>query len=218
MEPTTSKRAAATRANGAKSKGPTSEAGKQTSSQNAIRHGLLADTITLAEEGTAAFIGLLERLIAVHAPANETELILVEKMASSHWRLMRTWSMQKHALDAGLAAQAQSGGSPGVRAARAFQDSYSCSYELLLRYEVALDRQFNRALHRLEKLQSKTQPAIPEEVPAVIESEDCPQPATHSPDDPRTVRNEPEKPLKTQSPQSTPNPRGKTKNECSDPC
>src|SRR5882757_3043589 len=119
--PTTksSARSAASRANGALSKGPTSAHGKQVSSQNATRHGLLAKAVVLDEEPVDAFHALLTELTEQHAPATPTELMLVETMASARWRLMRIWSMQKAALDSGLIAQELSVGGPAKRAAMA---------------------------------------------------------------------------------------------------
>ena len=44
------------RINGAKSRGPKTEAGRQRSSQNALKHGLTAETLVLPTEDPAEFL------------------------------------------------------------------------------------------------------------------------------------------------------------------
>jgi hypothetical protein len=51
----TPKQIAASRANGAKSKGPVTPQGKRNSSRNSTRHGIFAATIVLETENTEAF-------------------------------------------------------------------------------------------------------------------------------------------------------------------
>src|SRR5205807_870570 len=87
-QPTSPARAAAARANGALSKGPTSARGKEISSQNATRHGLLAQTVVLKEEPSEPFLKLLQDLTEQHAPATPTEAMLVDTMAAARWRLL----------------------------------------------------------------------------------------------------------------------------------
>ena len=57
---------AASRANGARSRGPVTPQGKRNSSRNGIRHGLLSKTITLQGE-SGHLRGQAEQLSAVHA-------------------------------------------------------------------------------------------------------------------------------------------------------
>lgn len=160
----TSKQIAASRANGALSKGPVSLQGKLNSSRNSLRHGLLARTVVLEDESTPRFLELLRALTDEFHPASATQLMLVETMAVARWRQIRTWGLQKVALDREIALQDPAVGPPEVRAALAFNKS-SSTFDpgLLLRYEVSLDRQFNRALKQLLALQSNSsaQPSAP---------------------------------------------------------
>ncbi len=78
-------------------------------------------------------------------------------MAAARWRLLRVWDVQKNTFDRDMALQDSSAGPPSVRAAFAFRGSpeSACPPEVLLRYEVAFDRQFTRALTRLMALQAQ---------------------------------------------------------------
>ena len=157
----TPKQIQASRANGARSKGPTTAQGKRNSSRNSIRHGLLAETVVLKEEHTGRFFDLLNDLIADHQPVSATETMLVETIAVANWRRSRIWGMQKENFDHDVASCDVDTDSPALCAVLALRSSPESirSHELLLRYEVAFDRQISRALARLQKLQEK-RPAI----------------------------------------------------------
>jgi hypothetical protein len=152
----TPKQIAASRANGAKSKGPVTPQGKRNSSRNATRHGLLAETVVLEAENTGRFLELLESLIDEHQPQTPTETMLVDTIAVARWRQDRIWGMQKVAFDHDIASCDAAESSPlrAVLALRASPESIR-THELLLRYEIALDRQISRALLRLHQLQDR---------------------------------------------------------------
>jgi hypothetical protein len=153
----TPKQIAASRANGAKSKGPVTPQGKINSSRNSIRHGLLAETVVLEAEDKAQFLQLLEELFEEHQPTTPTERMLVETIAVARWRQDRVWGMQKVALDHDI-ANSDSATSNPLRAVLSLRGSAETvrSHELLLRYEIALDRQLSRAIMRLQQLQERT--------------------------------------------------------------
>ena len=78
------------RINGAKSRGPTTEAGKAASSQNAIKHGMTArNTYILECENANEYKEFLAQHIAIHLPATPPEKELVEQMAIARWRIRR---------------------------------------------------------------------------------------------------------------------------------
>jgi hypothetical protein len=85
----TDKQIEASRINGQKSLGPITEEGKATSSLNAVRHGLLSNTLVLPGESAERFIELLVEILDEHCPANRTELKLVEGLAVAEWRRSR---------------------------------------------------------------------------------------------------------------------------------
>src|SRR5215471_19560472 len=89
----------ASRANGRLSRGPVTEEGKRKSSRNSVRHGLLASSVVCKSENESRFLEFLHQLMEEHQPATETQHMLVETMAASRWRLLRTWEMQRTALE-----------------------------------------------------------------------------------------------------------------------
>src|SRR6266446_1209579 len=89
----------ASRINGARSRGPVSEQGKQNSARNAVRHGLLAGTVVLKEESHQRFLDLLKDFMYEFQPTTATQVTLIETMTVARWRQIRVWSAQKNAID-----------------------------------------------------------------------------------------------------------------------
>src|ERR1700674_2664301 len=78
------------RANGAKSHGPTTAAGKEASSQNALKHGFTsAKTFILQCESAEEYKEFLAERIAIHQPVTAPEKELVNQMAIARWRIRR---------------------------------------------------------------------------------------------------------------------------------
>ena len=84
----------ASRANGAKSQGPITPEGKQTSSQNATKHGLSARTVVLCTENHALFEQLEQDYIDSLQPVTVLELHLVQRIAVAEWRIRRAWALE----------------------------------------------------------------------------------------------------------------------------
>jgi hypothetical protein len=177
---------AASRANGAKSRGPVTEEGKRAAvansqnstgpvtpegkarvSQNATRHGLLADSMVLDGESEDRFSAYLSCLELELQPEPGIESSLVEIIAVAHWRRMRLWSLEKvhYSLETAkrLASahhdpQQHDGETPITHLARSFRSlsDESRALELLNRYETRYSREFQRALaclknHQIDK-------------------------------------------------------------------
>src|SRR5271154_1250847 len=83
------RRAATNRANSAHSTGPRTEAGKQRSSLNALRHGLTAQTAVLPTEDPEAHQRHIQQFLEEYKPATATETQLVHEIANTAWRLNR---------------------------------------------------------------------------------------------------------------------------------
>jgi hypothetical protein len=111
----------------------------------------------LEEENTGRFLDLLNEFIAEHQPATATENMLVETITVASWRRTRIWEMQKENFDHDIASCDVDTDSPALCATLALRGSQESvrSHEVLLRYEVAFDRQISRALLRLQQLQDR---------------------------------------------------------------
>jgi hypothetical protein len=83
----------ASRQNGAQSHGPVTEEGKAISSRNALRHGLVANTVLIPGESAEEFQRLLASQIVEFEPQTPNELMLVEAMVIAKWRQMRAWGL-----------------------------------------------------------------------------------------------------------------------------
>ena len=159
---TTPARAAASRANGLKSRGAVTPSGKYNSSRNAIRHGILARCLVMEGELPGLFEDLYARFHADLHPRNDIERALVEEMVTSWWRKQRVWGMESARIQHQIKTNDAMGRlvevtDPATRTALAVGDLADNSHalDLYLRYETRYERQFHRALYRLLALQSR---------------------------------------------------------------
>lgn len=90
---TSLKQIAANRLNARKSTGPRTERGKQRSRQNALRHGLTAETVISVLEDAADYQALEASIMADHQPHSATDRELVCRLVSVLWRLRRATSI-----------------------------------------------------------------------------------------------------------------------------
>jgi hypothetical protein len=112
--------------------GPRTLTGKATSSGNSLKHGLASGRIIIPGEDPADFEALLSDLVAEHAPANETEALLVQHMAQSWWLMQRAIRIQNQAFtETGVDTQ---------------------KLALLMRYQTTHERAFYKALNSMIKL------------------------------------------------------------------
>jgi len=166
-------------ANSARSTGPRTPEGKARSARNALRHGILAESIVLDSESSEAFCEILATLELELKPTSFIERRFVENMATAEWRRLRLLCIEKDQFltearrfenddarsPAGLplaseaVAETETSEISSVHytalAFKAMADQ-SRAQELLNRYESRYDRQYNRALaalraHRAEK-------------------------------------------------------------------
>ena len=72
-----------------KALGPRTQRGKQKSSRNATKHGVFSKVITLESESKAEYEELLAGLRETLQPKGALEELLVEKLATTVWRLRR---------------------------------------------------------------------------------------------------------------------------------
>ncbi len=162
---------AASRANGAKSKGPKTPEGMLIASLNAQRHGLLSRAVVMEGENPDAYRQLSTNLIELFQPADEHEANLVETMLISMWRRHRALSMETCGLSTlvrkqrKLAAQAPTASTTCTTTHdHAFNalsaslanaslaksaDADTRTLDLLHRYEARHTRSYNRAVKDL---------------------------------------------------------------------
>lgn len=139
MNTTSNKQRAANRENGKKG-GVKSDAGKAISRYNALKHGLLSEQILMDGEDETTLLKLEKRLRTDLQPATEMELLLVDRIATSVWRLKRALAFEKN--DAIYTSGVDN--SIGLR-----RDA-----DLFVRYETMLERSIYKALHELQRQQN----------------------------------------------------------------
>src|SRR4051795_3317467 len=91
---TTFKQIGANRRNARRSTGPTTEEGKLRSRRNAVRHGLIAETVIGALEDAEDYKALEAVLIADYDAQSAVERELVLRLASLLWRIRRATTME----------------------------------------------------------------------------------------------------------------------------
>ena len=84
----------ANRLNAQKSTGPRTAEGKAAASQNAAKHGLLAEQVVIKGEDPAEFEGYRDRMLEELAPVGAIETILAERAVGLAWRLRRAERLQ----------------------------------------------------------------------------------------------------------------------------
>lgn len=174
----TSSKSAAACANGAKSRGPATPAGRARSSRNSLRHGLAAPSanlpsasVVLPTESREDFQVLLHSHLAQFNPAPGVETELVHVMAAVRWRLRRFQAIETTLLSNEIVRRASyiasefqemdQDPSADDRLAYVFKKRADGgqSLALLVRYEGALNRSYDRTFKQLQILQSaRTRP------------------------------------------------------------
>ncbi len=159
-------KSAASRANGAKSKGPVTPEGKARSSRNSSSHGIFTSPVVLRNENNAEFLKLEDAFMDEWDPQGPTEEAMVEQMIVCRWRLNRIWATEAAGIDmqmdedAAELAQTYGEFDEACRTAAALKHLADNSkfLDLMQRYDRSLSRQFDRALARLRELQRDRAP------------------------------------------------------------
>ncbi|MBZ5609158.1 MAG: hypothetical protein LAP38_12925 [Acidobacteriia bacterium] len=156
-------RAAINRANAQRSTGPRTQAGKQRSSLNALRHGLTSRAIVLPTEDPAAFQLHLQRFSGQFQPQGALEEHLVQSLASTAWRLNRIPALEADLLAAGLRKheariQADQPDAAGLAIAETLAEQ-TRALSMLSMNEQRLSRLFDRTLKQLRELQAERRAA-----------------------------------------------------------
>jgi hypothetical protein len=130
-----------------RSTGPRTEAGKNRSKQNSLKHGILSKSVVLKGESQAEFCALLNGFRENFKPKGMFEDYLVEFLATTAWRCRRLLQAEaaENPLDPALV-------DPALIDIRSYEEKYRRS-EYLLRYGASLERSFDRTLNQLERAQ-----------------------------------------------------------------
>ena len=153
---TTTRQAEANRLNALKSTGPRTPAGKAVVAHNATKHGLLSRESLVKGESEADLVDFGKRLRAQLAPVGELELLLVDRIVSTAWRLRRLVSVETMLFNKEQTPD------------YAFNRYGREKMGVLSRYEVTLERSLYKALHELQRLQAaRDGQAVP--LPVVVD-------------------------------------------------
>ena len=147
--PVSPARAAASRRNGAKSRGPKTAEGKARSAQNALKHGMRAvKHIVLPDEDAVEFAHLQTALFEELAPVGALQMVLARRVAVAAWRLARADRMEAELFE----ERRWDDGDLGLALIR--DGNGTRSFETLMRYRSAAMAEFMRALRTLKALQA----------------------------------------------------------------
>ena len=146
------------RANSQHSTGPKTEAGKQRSSLNALRHGLTGQIVVMPTEDLEAYQQHLNRYAAEYHPQGATESDLVQVLADTSWRLHRVAALETNLLTLGMARESNplSSALPQIQDAMALAsalESQSKALSNLSMHGQRLSRQLERTIIQLRDLQ-----------------------------------------------------------------
>ena len=127
---TSERKARASRANGAKSKGPKTAAGKAVSRNNAFKHGMRSRAVVIPGEDQAEYDRLHDGYAREFEPMTLHEEFLVKRMVDARWRLARLDGIETALYD-----------EPEIDVAE---------LDRISRWQVRLDNSYNKAAKQLQ--------------------------------------------------------------------
>ena len=153
-------RAAVNKANAQKSTGPRTEAGKQRSSLNALRHGLTGQTVVLPTEDHSAYQRHSHAFLDEYQPKGATESQLVQSLSDTSWRLNRAAAVETNlfSLDITEMEERIRANHPEAEAALAMALAFrehTHAFAQISVYTQRLARQFERTLVQLRQIQAE---------------------------------------------------------------
>jgi hypothetical protein len=156
-------RAAASRAKGARSRGPKTPEGKARSARNALKHGMRAQKcIVLPGERASAFEAFEVALLEELAPEGALQTVLAQRVVAASWRLARA-----ERIEAELFAREMHGpcGDRGLGLALIRDGNGARAFDTLLRYRGGTLAELWRALRTLKALQAEQAVQVREVAP-----------------------------------------------------
>jgi hypothetical protein len=158
-KPISEKQLAANRRNARKSTGPVTEAGRQTVSLNAVKHGLRGQTAVLPDEDRAAHQAFCGGIVDEFAPATPMELNLAQSIANDLWRLNRARAIECNMIAVGqLEDDPDPDHDPAMQialaGARTFMN-HAGKFGLLSLYEQRIHRAVHKNRAELRQMQAE---------------------------------------------------------------
>ena len=144
----------ANRQNAQKSTGPKTEDGKAAVSQNAVKHGLFAESV-IKGENEADYEAFHDKMLAELVPVGTVEFMMAERIVSLWWRLRRADRIQNQAIDVMIARDEPSPLSKRLHNClpkdlqEIDYDTRAAGPELVLGRSVIKDFSYSRVLDRL---------------------------------------------------------------------
>ncbi|HEX5078001.1 MAG TPA: hypothetical protein VFV80_02545 [Geminicoccaceae bacterium] len=164
--------AAASRRNGAKSRGPRTAAGRARVARNALKHGLCARRLVLLEDEDAAAFGAFEAALREElAPMTALQADLVARIVVAAWRARRADRFEAAVLGRHLENAELLRRSPqAMLGLGLMSESGTRAMDTLLRYRGSALAELFRSLAALKMLQAESTmppPALPRLLDAV---------------------------------------------------
>ena len=154
MSDTRTSRTETNRANAQNSTGPRTEAGKQRSSLNALRHGLTGQTVVLPSDDPAAYDRHCKEFLDQYQPNNKLEIHLTQTIADLSWRLNRISALEANML-AVNSVDTENDPEPTASAmAKTFREQSQALANLSM-YEQRLSNRFDKAVKQLHEIQAE---------------------------------------------------------------
>src|SRR6202040_3793470 len=153
-------RAAVNRVNAQKSTGPRTEAGKQRSKLNALRHGLTGQTIVLPTEDQSAYQRHSQSFLDECKPKGAIETQLVQSLLDTSWQLNRAAAVETNLFSLGITEMEDRirANHPEAEDALAMAMAYrehNRAFANIGIYRQRLTREFERTLILLRQIQSE---------------------------------------------------------------
>jgi hypothetical protein len=137
------------------STGPRTDAGKQTVSRNAEKHGLASKMFFLHDDEKPAFEALRDALADHYDPATAHEQALLEELAEAKWRCRTARIMEASFLGIVVEEQRKADSSLTVERALArvfIDESLQKRLRLMMRYLASAERSAEKAGRELERV------------------------------------------------------------------
>ena len=173
------RRIRSSRANGALSRGPKTEAGKNRSRLNGVKHGIYAKSLVLGNESPHILAKLRDDYHQFLQPTNPVERDLIDEMIISKWLCRRAWTLETSSVNYKMEEQMDQVAARHVklpehfRTALAHRDLFDNSHALnhIQRAQARNSRMYHRALKQLIDLRGN--PQIENEQPNPVPDPDA---------------------------------------------